>query len=178
MKKRVLPIICGLLAVLTIFLCPISTDETKPNTASAMQIFVTVNIGLPTQQQLTLECEPTDRIEDIKAKIFDQTAVSVDKLRLFFANKLLEDGNTLQDYSVQKDSQIKCYYATSENACSSTPGCSGIYIDGKCFVCEQAPLPKTDYTLTLILVGSGALVVFFAIMLITTLIERKIHNKT
>lgn len=153
-------------------------EVSKPNTASAMQIFVKVDVNLPTQRHITLECEPTDRIEDIKVKIFDQTEVSVDKLRLFFANKLLEDGNTLQDYSVQKDSTIQCYYATGENVCSSTPGCSGIYIDGKCFVCEQAPLPKTDYTLTLILVGSGALVVFFAIMLLITLIERKIHNKT
>ena len=68
-------------------------------TVSAMQIFVKV----PEGKHITLEVEPTDRIEDIKAKIWDKEGISVEKQILVFAGNRLEEGNTLQYYSIQKD---------------------------------------------------------------------------
>ena len=72
---------------------------------SAMQIFVKMSDG----KHVTLEVEPTDRIEDVKAKILDKEGTLPVYYQLIYAGKCLEDGNTLQDYSVQKDDMLYLY---------------------------------------------------------------------
>ena len=84
-----------LIALLIVFLVvPIKVD--------AMQIFVKTLTG----KHITLEVEPTDKIEDVKLKIEDKDGIASYLQKLIFAGKVLEDGNTLQDYSIQKDSTL------------------------------------------------------------------------
>lgn len=75
-----------------------------PLTPFAMQVFVRVHVDLD-MGNITLEVEQTDRIEDIKQKIADKNAIPAEDQILIFAGNVLENGNTLQDYTVPKDAK-------------------------------------------------------------------------
>lgn len=106
--------------------------------AEAMQIFVET----AADEQITLDVEPTDKIEDVIAKIQEQEGISPGIYQLSFADKILEAGNMLQDYSIQKDSILHIKFNAVADAVTGTDFSALVQAD----TTEQINL-KNDITL-------------------------------
>ncbi len=91
MKKRILAALLAFSMLLT--------------TAYAMQIYADGS-DLGWQEPLTLEVESGDSIDNVKQKI-QNTGVSVDGKCLYFGSRFLENGRTLADYNIQKESALQ-----------------------------------------------------------------------
>ena len=95
MKKRIL-------SILLVFCMMMSF---VPMMASAIEIYI--DLTIVGQANLTLEVVSGDSIDNIKEKIQDKTGFSPDAQRLFLGEKELENGRTMADYNIQKESTLR-----------------------------------------------------------------------
>ena len=95
MKKRILSILLAFCMMMSFV----------PMMASAIEIYI--DLTIVGQANLTLEVVSGDSIDNIKEKIQEKTGFSPDAQRLFLGEKELENGRTMADYNIQKESTLR-----------------------------------------------------------------------
>lgn len=114
----------------------------------AMQIFINV---LENGKHITLEVEPTDRIEDVKQAVENKEAIPVDRQILKLGETILENENTLQDYSIVKDDTLnlhKLYKVNydSNGATGDVPTDTNMYVtSSSVFILDIGNINKPEY---------------------------------
>ena len=85
---------------------PSPPEEMAPRASVSAARRMKISVRNLLGRVIPVEVEPTDRVEDLKAKIYAKGWAPPDQQNLFFEGRWLEEGNTLQYYSIEEGSTV------------------------------------------------------------------------
>lgn len=139
-----------------------------------------LNVELPSGETIALDVESGDSIDNVKQKVQNAAGVSVTEQYLYYGGKFLNNGRTLADYNIQKESTL-LVASEAKGTPSGTPLTAAepskewvniteekVLTEGTYFLCNNVNLTQTlviqgDVTLdlngfVLKITGSGSVI--------------------
>ena len=88
---------------------------------------IEINIVIAGHDPLKMNVKKSDTIESLKMQICRERSYLPDQQRLIFAGRQLEDGRTLSDYNIQKDSTLHLVLRLRAGMFHQSSGGNGLY---------------------------------------------------
>ena len=108
-------------AGVTVFVVSSATSPAMASGGAAMPIYITISQYSPAPTTLLLNVEGSDSIENVKQKVDDVTYLVPSEMCLVYSGTFLQEGDVLDDYSIEEGDSLDLFTLPVTSAWSITP---------------------------------------------------------